>query len=218
MMISVPQGYFKASGWLLLTAGIMGFTGQIVHLEDVPDSVAHIPEFLQAAVNTHVLLAYASAFLLMGLISIYLRQAARLPKWGWASFPLLFLGLLLEIFHGPVQIIAYPILFKGITTEEQLKTVSDAIMNLDPSAHPLSMLVFIPIVPFLMLGLLLLGLATLKAKVFPKAVGLVTLIILAVCLAGFPLMHLRVFAISFGYIYLAFGVFGAVLVFEKPEK
>jgi hypothetical protein len=217
-MITVPQGYFKVSGWLLLAAGIMGFTGQIVHLEDVPHSLAHIPEFLKTAVNTHVLLAYASTLLLLGLTAIFLRQADRLPKWGWASLPLLFIGLMLEIFHGPVQIIAYPIIFGDITTEEQLKAISDQITNMDPSAYPLSMLVFIPIVPFLMLGLLLLGLSSWKARVFPKGVAIFNLVILVICIVGFFFMHLRVFEISFGYIYLVFGVYGAWLAFEKPSS
>ncbi|RCW48094.1 hypothetical protein [Paenibacillus prosopidis] len=217
-MLQVPQGLLRISGWLLLIAGIMGFTGQIVHLEDVPESLGHLPEFLKTAVNTHVLLAYASTFLLLGLTAIFLRQAGKLPKWGWAALPLLFIGLMLEIFHGPVQIIAYPILFGDIETEEQLKVVSDQITNMDPTAFPLSMLVFVPIVPFLMLGLLILGLSTLKARVFPKALGIFTLVVLVVCITGFFFMHLRVFTISFGYIYLLFGAFGAMLAFEKREQ
>ncbi|MGM0881715.1 MAG: hypothetical protein ACQEXQ_11870 [Bacillota bacterium] len=217
-MFQVPQGFIRISGWLLLVAGIMGFTGQIVHLEDVPESLAHLPEFLQTAVNTHVFLAYASTLLLLGLSAIFLRQAGKLPKWGWAALPLLFIGLMLEIFHGPVQIIAYPILFGDIETEEQLKVVSDQITNMDPTAFPLSMLVFVPIVPFLMIGLLILGLSTLKARIFPKALGIFTLVVLVVCVTGFFFMHLRVFAISFGYIYLVFGAFGAMLAFEKRER
>jgi hypothetical protein len=53
--MNIPKGYLKFSGLMLLIGGIMGFTGQLVHLGDVPASVEEIPEFLQGAVNIHVL-------------------------------------------------------------------------------------------------------------------------------------------------------------------
>jgi len=214
-MIPVPNRYLKSSGWLLMVAAVIGFTGQILHLEDVPESLAHLPTFLQTAVNTHVALAYASIFLLLGLPAIFLRQAGSLPGWGWAALPLLFIALVLEMFHGPVQIIAYPMLFADVATEAELAGVSERIVTMDPTAYPISMLVFVPIVPFLLIGLLLLGIATVRAGAFPKRVGWLTLAVLVACVAGFFLGHLRVFAISFGYIYLAFGAYGACLAFGK---
>lgn len=216
--MSIPKGYLKFSGLMLLIGGIMGFTGQLVHLGDVPDSVAHIPEFLQGAVNIHILLAYASTFILLGLPALYLRQSNSLKWWGWLSLPMLFIGLMLEIFHGPVQIIAYPMLFDSVKTDADLQYVSDLIMNPNVSDFPLILAIFIPIAPFLLIGLLLFGISVLKSKVFPKSAAIFVFVVLAVQILSFVVpVHIHLLEIAFAYIHLIFVVFGVAVAFEKKK-
>lgn len=211
----LPKGYLKFGGWTVLLGGLMGVIGQVLHAGDTPASVQEIPAFLDKAVNLHVLLAWSSTLILMGLPALYLRQAAGLKKWGWAGLPLLFIAMMFEIFHGPVQILAYPILFGSIETEEALKAVSDQINNMAIDQYPLQLAVLIPIVPFLFLGMLLLGLATLKAKVLPKGPGILMLTVLVLMIAG-RFIPLHVFEYAFSFIHVAFVYYGATLAFERP--
>ncbi|PFN96106.1 hypothetical protein COJ85_24860 [Bacillus sp. AFS076308] len=217
-MITIPKGFLKFSGFMLLLGGIMGFTGQLVHLGDVPETVKDIPEFLKGAINTHVLLAYASTFILMGLPALFLRQAASLKWWGWVAFPLLFIGLMLEIFHGPVQIIAYPIIFDFVHTAKDLQHVTDLLNNMAIDQFPLQLAVFIPLIPGIFIGLILLGISTYRAKVLPKAPAIFTLVVLVIQIIGMIVpIHIHLLEISFAYIHLIFVWFGAILAFEKAK-
>lgn len=210
----LPKGFVKFSGIVLILGGLMGSIGQLFHLEDTPESVADIPHFLPLAVNFHVLLAWASTLILMGLPALFLRQASGLKWWGWLAFPLLFIGLMFEIFHGPVQILAYPILFGGIGNEADLKLVSDQINNLAVDQFPLQLLVLIPIVPCIILGLILFAAGMLKARVLPKGPAIYTFAVLVCLLAGF-FVHIRFFELSFSYLHLIWVWTGAALAFGK---
>ncbi|MDR4947539.1 hypothetical protein [Neobacillus cucumis] len=217
-MITIPKGFLKFSGFLLLIGGMMGFTGQLVHLGDVPETVKDIPEFLKGAVNTHVLLAYASTFILMGLPALFLRQSGHLKWWGWLAFPLLFIGLMLEIFHGPVQIIAYPIIFDFVHTAKDLQHVTDLFNNMAIDRFPLQLAIFIPLIPGIFIGLILLGISTYRAKVLPKAPAIFTLVVLVIQIIGMIVpVHIHLLEISFAYIHLIFVWFGAILAFEKAK-
>lgn len=213
MILAIPKGFLKFSGWMLLVGGTMGVAGQLMHVGDTPASLGAIPDFLQAAVNTHVLLAWASILLLLGMPAIYLRQAQGLKKWGWIGFPLLFIGMILEIFHGPVQILAYPIIYDGVADAGALTTVNDHVNNLMVDDYPLALLVLIPILPGIVFGMLLLGIATLKARTFPKWLGILVLVVLAVLIGGRMLPNINVFPL----VHLVFACFGALLAFEKGE-
>ncbi|MBD0381087.1 hypothetical protein [Paenibacillus sedimenti] len=214
MSISVPKGFLRFSGWTLFLGGIMGVIGQVLHGEDVPDSVAHIPAFVNQAVNLHVLLAYASTLILLGLPGLFLRQSSGLKKWGWIALPILFIGLMLEIFHGPVQILAYPIMFDGIKDDAALKVISDQINNLSIDKFPFQLAVLIPIVPCILIGLLLTGLSSIKARVLSKGPGILCFINIGIFIIS-QFVHLPIFNYSFSLIHLVFVWFGAILAFES---
>ncbi|MFD0695830.1 hypothetical protein ACFQZT_17260 [Paenibacillus sp. GCM10027628] len=214
MNISVPKGYLRFSGWTLFIGGIMGVIGQVLHGKDVPDSVAQIPSFLNQAVNLHVLLAYASTLILLGLPGLFIRQSAGLKKWGWIGLPVLFIGLMFEIFHGPVQILAYPILFDAVKDDAALKVISDQINNMSIDKFPLQLAVLIPIVPCILIGLLLTGLSSIKARVLPKGPGILCFINIGIFVIS-QFVHLPIFDYSFSLIHLAITWFGAILAFES---
>lgn len=213
-MIALPKGYLKFAGWTLLIGGAMGIAGQLLHIGDTPETLADIPDFVKAAVNTHVLLAWASILILLGMPGIFLRQSERLKTWGWIGFPLLFIGMILEIFHGPVQILAYPIIFDHVKDAETLKVVNDQINNLMTDQYPLSLAVLIPLIPGIILGMLLLGIATLRARVFPRWLGVLTLVALVILIGGIGVQTINVFPV----IHLVFALFGGMLAFGKSES
>ncbi|RUS47349.1 hypothetical protein [Cohnella sp. AR92] len=211
-MVGIPKGYLKFAGWSLGIGGLMGFAGQLIHIGDTPGSVDKIPRFLDIAVNTHVLLAWASIFVLMGLPAIYLRQAAKLKTWGWIGFPLLFVGMMLEIFHGPLQVMGYPIIYSSVSNEAVLNTVNDQVSNMTEMAHyPAAYSWFIPIIPGIFLGLLILGIATIRAKVLHKGYGIFALVVLVLLGGGMSAPDLPTFAL----VHLVFVMFGVKLAFEK---
>lgn len=204
--VQMPSRFLKLCGWSLLVGGFLGFTGQLVHIGDTPASIEDIPHFLHTAVNTHVLLAWASILILLGMPAMFLSQSGRLGKLGWAGFPLLFIGMILEIFHGPVQIMAYPIIYNDIPNADALKTVNDLVNNLRIDDFPLSLLVLIPLMPGLFLGLLFLGIGTIRARVLPKWLSLVPLIVFVVLLLGMALPEdWPIFAVMH-LVFLLFGI------------
>ncbi|WP_373231496.1 hypothetical protein [Cohnella sp.] len=211
IQMQVPKGYLRFGGWSLLIGGLMGFSGQLMHIGDTPEKLGDIAGFVETAVNTHVLLAWASILILMGLPAIYLRQAGKLKVWGWVGLPLLFIGMILEIFHGPFQIMGYPIIYSLVSTEAVLNTVNDLIMNMMVDEYPLTLLVLIPLLPGIMLGLLLLGISTIKSGVFHKGLGIFTLVVMALLIGGMSMPDVNVFSA----IHLIFVAFGGVLAFEK---
>ncbi|MBW5448741.1 hypothetical protein GE107_22120 [Cohnella sp. CFH 77786] len=212
-MIALPKGYLKFAGWTLLIGGAMGVTGQLLHIGDTPATLEEIPGFLSTAVNTHVLLAWASILILMGMPGIYMRQGEGLKKWGWIGFPLLFMGMILEIFHGPFQILGYPIIYDHVKDAETLKVVNNQINNLMVDQYPLTLVVLIPIIPGILLGLLLLGIATIKARIFPKWLGILTLVVLVILIGGIAVPTINVFPA----IHVVFALFGGILAFGKGE-
>ncbi|MDR6884662.1 hypothetical protein [Bacillus sp. 3255] len=216
MNVSISPTYFRLSGIAIVIGGLMGAAGQLIHAEDTPASVADIPSFVSFAVNTHVLLAWASTLLLLGLPAVYLRQAAMLRWWGWLGFPLLFIALMFEIFHGPVQILAYPIIFHDVTTSEQLQAVSDQINNLAIDQYPLQLAVLIPIVPFLFLGLILTAAGILQTRMLTKGPGIFLCVVIGITVLS-QFIHIHLLEVSFSYIHLAFVYIGAALAFGRSE-
>lgn len=208
--LTVPRGYYRFCGILLMLGGLMGAAGQLMHAPDTPESVAAIPEFLNLAVNMHVQLAWASTLILLGLSGLYLRQAAGLRFWGWLSLPLLFIGLMLEIFHGPVQILGYPIMYGNIQDEAALKIVNDGISHMAIDRFPLQLAVTAPILPCILLGFLLLAFSTLKARILPKGPAIFNLVVLVILILGM-FIKAHFFEVSFSYIHLAIVYYGFTL-------
>ncbi|MFC0213964.1 hypothetical protein ACFFK0_16155 [Paenibacillus chartarius] len=211
MNVTISSNYFRLSGLALLLGGLMGGVGQLLHAGDTPETVAEIPGFVAYAVNTHVLLAWASTLILLGLPAIYLRQAAKLKWWGWLGLPLLFIALMFEIFHGPLQIMGYPIIFHNVTTPEQLQVINDQIHTLATDQYPLQLAVLIPLMPFLFIGLILTAVGMLTARVLPKHVGVVLTAAITLLVLGM-FIKIRVLDVSFSYLLLAFAYIGGSLL------
>ncbi|MFC5470748.1 hypothetical protein ACFPPD_18840 [Cohnella suwonensis] len=213
--LPIPQGYLKFGGWALAIGGLMGFSGQLLHIGDTPASLGDIPDFVETAVNTHVWLAWASILILMGLPAMYLRQAAGLKWWGWIGLPLLFVGMILEIFHGPFQIFSYPIIYSLVSTDEVLNTVNGYVNNLMVDDYPTTLFVLIPLMPGLFLGLILLGISTIKAKALHRGLGIFVLVVIGLLIAG---MFMPEDVNTFSTVHLIFVAFGVVLLREKKAE
>lgn len=209
-MVKVPQGVFRASGWMLIAAGVTNFIVSIVHLEDTPADLAQLPHFLNVAVGTHVAMLLATPLILMGLAGLYLRQAERLRWWGWIGCFLMFFLFIFEMIHAVLQVYQYPVLFDGITTEAQLKAASDTAlktMNHDGFPTTLSLVAM----PGVLLGFALITIAMYRSRVFSKWLALTFLLMPSTYFLPWESYGKYVFPVA----YLTYAAYGVLLATER---
>ncbi|MBD0383143.1 hypothetical protein [Paenibacillus sedimenti] len=212
-MITVPQSFLRFSGWMLLLAGVIIGIVQAVHLEDIPAGMEEMSYFVDVAVWTHIALYIGITMLLMGLAGLYLRQAHALKWWGWISYGFIFFAYMVDLTHAAIQIFDYPVLFADIQTEEQLKAASDAVLKVQMSDGPGSMLMAVAY-PMLLLGALLMSISMLRAKLLTKWPAIMNLVFLFFMFLPYGPVTKYLFALSF----LVYSWYGAILAFEKRTQ
>lgn len=99
-----------------------------------------------------------------------------------------------------------------MSSVDVLNTVNGFVNNLMIDDYPMTLLVLIPLIPGIMLGMPLLGVAAYRAKVFHKSVGLFAIAVGVLLIVG-KLLPGNIN--TFSACHLAFAVFGAALAFEK---
>lgn len=209
MMTQVPQGFYRFAGWMLLLSTIATFVIQYVHLEDVPADLPQMDYFVDVAVWTHVGMFVSYTMFLMGFVGLYLRQAAGLKWWGWLSFGMIFVFFMLDMMHIPLQIFGYPVLFDHIHTEEQLQAASDQVTKIGMEGPGSVMMLLL--MPLILLGSLLMGIAMLRARILSKWPAIFTLVsIVFIFLPYGPVMK-YILPLQF----LVFAWYGGILAFEK---
>jgi hypothetical protein len=150
---------YRLSGFVLIVGSIIDIIGTILDTVINPGHNITVQQVLSTsfAIDASLFLVWP-VLLVMGLPGPYLRQAARAGGLGFAGFVLLSLGLLLGgVAFGIVQVTDWPYL-------------AQSAPKLLPSGDtgPTSGFLLWIAVPGLLLGLgsILLGIATLRAKVF----------------------------------------------------
>ncbi|RKN70598.1 hypothetical protein [Paenibacillus ginsengarvi] len=205
------RGYYRFSGWLLLLSGLITIVIQYIHLEDVPADLNQMGYFVDAAVWTHIGLLLSFAMFLMGFVGLYLRQAAQLKWWGWLSFGCLFLFVVLDLLHAPIQIFSYPVLFAGVETEEQLQIASELVMRIGAEGPGTFLMMLL--MPLVLVGTILMGIAMLKAGVLPKGPAIATLVSVVLIVLPYGPVTKYVFPLQ----YAVYVWYGAVLAFERTR-
>lgn len=205
---------YRWSGIVLLVGSLIGIIGSILDVIVFPDHNLTASQVLSTAFTIDVILFVVWSLLLtLGLPGLYLRQAVRGGKTGFAGFVLFSLGLLLGgVAFGIVQATIYPYL-------------AQSAPRLLPSGNigPLSGFLLWILGPVLLFGIgaILLGIATRRAQVFPRWTG--TLLILSGVLF---LLSLPALPPPFGTIidfasnvtfYVAFGWCGYQLMTRQSE-
>jgi hypothetical protein len=160
---------YRWSGIVLLVGGLIGIIGSLLDIVVFPDHNLTAQQVLSTAFTIDVSLFLVWSLLLtLGLPGLYLRQAARGGKLGFAGFVLFSLGLLTGgVAFGTVQATVFPYLAQSAPT-------------LLPSGGtgPLSGFLLWILGPVLLLGIgaILLGIATKRAHVFPRWTGILLII------------------------------------------
>ncbi|PYI56311.1 hypothetical protein [Paenibacillus flagellatus] len=211
-MITVKPSLLRVCGWMLIAAGLTNCVLQIVHLEDTPAQLAHLPHFLSMAVGVHAVMLVATPIFLLGLVGLYARQAETIRWWGWLSLVTFAYYLTFELVHAILQVYQYPVLYEGITTEEQLKAASDiANRTLFHDGFPTVMSAIA--MPAVLIGFILMTVAMIRARVYSRWLALSILLLPLTFFLPWESFGRYVYPVSF----LTYAAYGVLLAFEKRE-
>jgi hypothetical protein len=203
--------FYRLSGLVLLVGGPIGLVetllGAVLYPghQQTAQQILSFPWMLVASL-------YLAGFLLMalGLPGMYRRQAARTGGWGLVGFILILVGVLLGgVLVGLFQV-AMPYQVQS-----------------DPKAAgsqlPMAAFVLFVLIPVFLIavGAILLGVASLRARVFPRGAGVLLLvagIIALVSLVVPSAIENILDPLWNGVFFLAFGWFGYALVAQGKES
>jgi len=206
---------YRLSGISLLVGGLVGLVESLLSAILYPGHQATAQQILSFP---WMLLAslYLAGFLLLalGLPGMYRRQAARTGGWGLVGFILILVGVLVGgILVGLIQVASMP-------QEAQ----SDPKVFAAGSQLPMAAFVLGVLIPVLLIavGAILLGIASLRARVFPRGAGVLLLVagIIALVSLAVPsaIIENILEALWNGVFFLAFGWFGYALVAQGKER
>lgn len=208
------QTLYRWSGIVLLVGSLLGVIGILVDnvlyfgANPTPQQTLSLP----FALDSSLFLAWA-LLLTMGLPGLYLRQSARAGKLGFAGFVLLLVGMLLAgVGFAIVQLTIYPYL-------------AQSAPKLIPSSNgtgPLIGSLLWWVVPGLSLavGNILLGIATVRSRVFPRFAGILLMVAAVVSILGsFPIPFSDIMTLASNLVlFVAFAGFGFTLVVREKQS
>jgi hypothetical protein len=206
---------YRWSGLVLISGGVLGVVGALLVTLLFPGH-HHTPQEVVSAswpwAQGALLVGYVLSTI--GVPGLYLRQAARAGGLGFVGFGLLLVGLLL----GGVSLAAITTFMLPILGQWSPTFLSGS------NTIPLNVLLLLIIGPFLLQGVggILLGIASLRARVFPRWAGILLLAwgILYIIVAPLPpsstlgIVELAADVIFF----LALAWFGYALVAPRQEQ
>jgi hypothetical protein len=200
---------YRWSGFVLLIGSLIGIAGTILDTVINPGHNLTAQQVLSTSftIDASLFLVW-SVLLVMGLPGPYLRQATRAGGLGFAGFVLLSLGLLLGgVAFGIVQVTDWPYLAQS----------APKLLPSGGTGPTAGFLLWIA-VPLLLLGLgsILLGIATLRAKVFSRWIGILLIVagvLFLVSFAPIPFIDL----VNNLVFFIAFAWFGYALVSQDKE-
>lgn len=205
---------YRWSGIVLLLGGLLGVIVSILDTVLYPGSNETAQQILSTPFTIDASLFLVWALLLaMGLPGLYLRQATRAGKLGFAGFVLLPLGVLLGgVAFAAVQVTIFPYLAQS----------APKLIPSNGVGPDIGFLLWI-LGPALLLavGSILLGIGTMRAHVFPRWAGI--LLIVAGVLFLLSLPHIPsplgdVIGLATNVVFfVAFAWFGYALVAQGKE-
>jgi hypothetical protein len=160
---------YRLSGIVLLVGSLIGVIGSILDTVLIPGNSESAQQVLSTPFTIDASLFLAWALLLtMGLPGLYLRQATRAGVLGFAGFVLLSLGLLLGgVAFATVQVTIYPYLAQS----------APKLLPTNGTGPDVGFLLWIlgPVL-LLAIGNILLGIATMRARVFARWAGILLIV------------------------------------------
>lgn len=195
---------FRLSGWSLLLGGLLSIIYLFMHPES--DRLAYYGDPMTAL--SHLVGFVSVLLILLGLPGLYARQAERAGILGLVSTLLIFFSLaMLDGTHNAID----------STVTPALATIQDAgplLAERGPLEEAMQSGMQGTLVsvggPMLLLGLVLLGVATIRAGVLTRWVGALPIIAALTVPLGFVVPSLE--GVGFTMPYLALGCLGSILM------
>ena len=199
-----PKTLYQLSGFSLVLSGLLPLIALILNPVDTGVTMVNDPLIMAS----NLLGFFAVLFTLLGLPGVFLRQAERAGLLGLLGMLFTFFGVaILDGTHSVISFAVLPVLATSPATATQLVSLDTAIQQ-----GLLGTLVTIG-APMVLLGFLLLGIATLRAGIFPRWVGIVLIVL--VPLAPLPFVVPILSNAGFEFSYFALAAVGVVLLTGK---
>src|SRR6266849_7155937 len=166
------QTIYRLSGGILIVGSLFTIIGLLLH----PSGNTPVNYVSPIWVPANLLILVGSLLVALGLPGMYARQAERAGKLGLVGFTLTFcVVLLFNIALGAIETFLFPTLAANATTRSLLT---------GPLPATYSRFILVAVLLELV-GPVLLGIATLRANIFPRWTGWLLIAIPALVLIGF---------------------------------
>lgn len=154
---------FRIGGWALMVGAIINATDYIFRpATNDPLLLYANPQFGPEAIQF-----LGSLLFLLGLPAMYAYQAERAGKFGLISFVICFLGYAsLEIGSKPMFGLIFPLLANNPATQSLIASGGEL------DKYSPFLMYYLPSLVTVNLGLLLFGIATIRARVYPLTTGI----------------------------------------------
>ncbi|GAC1620326.1 MAG: hypothetical protein NVS4B7_12410 [Ktedonobacteraceae bacterium] len=195
-----PQTLYRLSGGALTVGALFAIIGFLLHPSG--NTAANYLSSVWLPVN--LLIMVGALLVVLGLPGMYARQAERAGKLGLIGFTLTFLIVLLfNVASGAIETFLLPALAANATTRSLLS-------GLLPATYSRFLLLALLLE---LVGPVLLGIATLRARVFPRWTGWLLIAIPLLVLIGFfvslpgPLAQLDAVVLNLSLAGMGFSLF-----------
>jgi hypothetical protein len=167
-----PQTIYRLSGGILIVGSLFAITGFLLH----PSGSTPINVLSPIWLPANLLILVGALLVALGLPGMYARQAERAGKLGLIGFTLTFIVILLfNVALGAIETFLFPALAANAATRSFLAGPL-------PATYSRFLLVAVLLE---LVGPVLLGIATLRANVFPRWTGWLLIAIPVLVLFGF---------------------------------
>lgn len=114
------KNFFRISGAFMILGSLAVAIGQLVKPQP-PVSNDGIDQFISQSLLSDTLLLVGVPVVLVCMAAIFIRQSENLSLWGWAGYPIMFIGLLVvDLVQPVIRLSTYPHVLEGVNGEEEI--------------------------------------------------------------------------------------------------
>ncbi len=168
-----------------------------------------IERFISQSLLSDTLLLVGVPIVLLCLAALFIRQTNSLSLWGWAGYPLMFIGLLVvDLIQPIIRLATYPHVLANVNGEKEIFQAVTTIYDQEPFGF-LNFLLLLSLI-----GPLWTAVAFWKSKTYPSWMSLLLVLLIPIFIIA-PLFGFYNFP---AYIYLVFAIFGVRLITDTVHK
>ncbi|WP_053366490.1 hypothetical protein [Bacillus sp. FJAT-27245] len=200
--------FFRVSGAFMVLGAITVVIGHLLKPQP-PVTNDGIERFISQSLLSDTLLLVGVPIVLLCLAALFIRQTNSLSLWGWAGYPLMFIGLLVvDLIQPIIRLATYPHVLANVNGEKEIFQAVTTIYDQEPFGF-LNFLLLLSLI-----GPLWTAVAFWKSKTYPSWMSLLLVLLIPIFIIA-PLFGFYNFP---AYIYLVFAIFGVRLITDTVHK